>query len=86
MNSIISFWSHTWLPVVITSTPQLKKLLHISLVKPTPWDAAFSPLTITKSIFFYLISFKRLFINFEQPAIPTTSPKNSILILKFLFL
>jgi len=40
---------------VITSTPQLKKSLEIFSVIPTPSLAAFSPLTITKSILFNLI-------------------------------
>ena len=61
---------------MITSTPQLKKSLHISLVNPTPCAAAFSPFTITKSIFFLSISFNKLLVNLEHPEIPTTSPKN----------
>ena len=56
----------------------------MSFVKPTPCEAAFSPFTITKSICFDLISSRRLLINFEQPATPTTSPKNNIFILKSL--
>ena len=69
------------IPVVITSTPQLKKSLHISSVRPTPESAAFSPLTTTKSIFSSLIFDSKLFKTIDRPEIPTTSPKKSIFIL-----
>jgi len=55
MNSIVSFWSQTWLPVVITSAPASKNSLVISFVIPTPGSAAFSPFTITKSNSFFFI-------------------------------
>ena len=65
------------------------KLKKIDFVIVNGENAAAQGVGLTKEIcndFFNLISFKRLFINFEQPEIPTTSPKNNILILKFLFL
>jgi len=43
------------LPVVITSVPASKNSSVFFLVIPTPGSAAFSPLTITKSNFFFLI-------------------------------
>ena len=64
----------------MTSTPHLKKSSQISFVNPTPASAAFSPLTITKSILFNSFWLRRLFNIFEQPEFPTTSPKNKILI------
>ena len=63
-----------------TQIRALKKSSQISFVNPTPASAAFSPLTITKSILFNSFWLKRLFKIFEQPEFPTTSPKNKILI------
>ena len=50
---IVSFSSQIWFPDVITSAPALKKFLVIFFVIPTPLSPAFSPFTITKSIFFF---------------------------------
>src|SRR5450756_2273479 len=47
-NEYTSFWRHTWLPVVITSTPAPSSLRAILEVMPAPL-AAFSPLAMTKS-------------------------------------
>ena len=48
MNSSASRLSHTWLPVVMTSTPMLSSASPHSRVIPAP-AAEFSPLAITKS-------------------------------------
>ena len=47
-NGKTSRWRHTWLPVVITSTPAPSSLLASFDVMPAPL-AMFSPLAITKS-------------------------------------
>ena len=49
----VSDWSHTWFPVVTTSAPASIIKSKSFLFKPNPTSAAFSPLAITKSIFFF---------------------------------
>jgi hypothetical protein len=57
----------------------LNRSFDIPSVIPTPWSAAFSPLTITKSIFLLSIISFILLITANLPDLPTISPKKKLL-------
>src|SRR5262245_30937821 len=72
----VSFWSQTWLPVVMQSTPAAYRSSQIFLVMPKP-TAAFSPFATTKSMAWSRRRPGRRSTTTSRPALPTMSPQNS---------
>ena len=66
---------HVGAKELITSAPALIKSSVFFFVMPNPLLAAFSPLAITKSIFFSVIILGRFFFIASTPGIPNISPK-----------
>src|SRR5690349_666340 len=84
MEPTSSFWSQTWLPVVMQSTPTSKNSRAILSVMPKP-PAAFSPLTTTKSALRPARKAGACFNKASRPLRPTTSPRNRSLISPSIF-
>src|SRR4029077_20092586 len=71
--------SHTWFPFVMTSAHASWISRAISPVRPAP-PAAFSPLTITRSIFRSRFTAGTSAATAWRPGFPTTSPTKRTLI------
>ena len=75
----MSFLAQVWFPIVITSTSSSNMSSKFFCVIPIP-SAAFSPLTMTKSMFSSFFIFPNLLFNSFTPVFPIKSPIAKIFI------
>ena len=76
ISSSKPFWSQTWSPSVMASTPASCIDLQMAPVMPAP-AAAFSPFAMTKSMPRSARSFGTSALIISRPGLPTMSPMKS---------